>query len=396
MEITRCGKGTKREKARDELSFLHEQLNILYRDKRWEKQLDPTLVKKVSEKPASTSSRKSTETFDLRVEKASAQPASRPAYVRKCRKMSFRQLREFIDDSLRAFPESTSDSEAPNSYDEFIELWEMLRKKVNVPELPPMPPKPGPTPEFPEFVASEQLKQQLQASFDQQEQLKAKLATTTEDSVIKELQYQLELSNRSIATLRNQEKQDHERERDAHISQFEDAQSVYKRGMQEREAEKKRQRELRPSRVQITERIGKDIERAFTPGAMMTRSSLPWRILPPGELTLDKVLKHYGRLQQQGPDIRYDRERITKAFSLRPSKCYVGKDEYEGYIVFTFDHTQRVLMECPIFGNAIYILGPNWKRLSRLSKRDLLVRTDTVKIVHKGDWFTRVKRELRK
>lgn len=171
VEITRCGKGTKREKARDELSFLHEQLNILYRDKRWEKQLDPTLVKKVSEKPASTSSRKSTETFDLRVEKASAQPASRPAYVRKCRKMSFRQLREFIDDSLRAFPESTSDSEAPNSYDEFIELWEMLRKKVNVPELPPMPPKPGPTPEFPEFVASEQLKQQLQASFDQQEQL---------------------------------------------------------------------------------------------------------------------------------------------------------------------------------------------------------------------------------
>ena len=55
-------------------------------------------------------------------------------------------------------------------------------------------------------------------------------------------------------------------------------------------------------------------------------------------------------------------------------------------------HTKKVLLERPVYGNAIYVLGPGWKRLSRMSKQELLA-DDThgvTKIVHRGEGFLRV------
>ena len=96
--------------------------------------------------------------------------------------------------------------------------------------------------------------------------------------------------------------------------------------------------------------------------------------------------------------MRYERERIDKALSLRPEQYYVGTDEFEGYIILTFPHTSRALLECPVFGNAIYIITSDWKRLSRMTKQELLAHRshEVTRIIHKGDWFGRVKRELEK
>ena len=72
-----------------------------------------------------------------------------------------------------------------------------------------------------------------------------------------------------------------------------------------------------------------------------------------------------------------------------------GRSEFEGYIVLTFAHTLRALLECPVFDNAINILDSDWKRWSRMTKLRLVHRSDQVTwIVHKGDWFWRVKQEL--
>ena len=35
-------------------------------------------------------------------------------------------------------------------------------------------------------------------------------------------------------------------------------------------------------------------------------------------------------------------------------------------------HTKKALLGRPVYGNAIYVLGPGWKRLSRMSRRELL------------------------
>jgi len=47
---------------------------------------------------------------------------------------------------------------------------------------------------------------------------------------------------------------------------------------------------------------------------------------------------------------------------------------------------KKALLERPVYGNAIYVLGLDWKRLSRLSKRELLADEThgVTKIVHRG------------
>ncbi len=74
----------------------------------------------------------------------------------------------------------------------------------------------------------------------------------------------------------------------------------------------------------------------------------------------------------------------------------VGADEFDGYMVFTFPRTNKALLERPVYGNAGYVLGPDWKRLSRMSKRELLAdgTLGVTKIVHRGDWFARMKAAL--
>ncbi len=105
---------------------------------------------------------------------------------------------------------------------------------------------------------------------------------------------------------------------------------------------------------------------------------------------------HYERLGRARPDVRYEPERLAMAWSLGPDGCYVGAGEFDGYVVFTFPVTKWALLERPVYGNAIYVLGPDWKRLSRLSKRELLTdhTIGVTKIVHKGDWFARTKAAL--
>jgi hypothetical protein len=134
-------------------------------------------------------------------------------------------------------------------------------------------------------------------------------------------------------------------------------------------------RQLKARRREIVGRIGRDIERAFAAGGLVRGSRagstgarrLPWRVLPPGELSLHRVLAHYEKLGRIRPDVRYEPERIRRAYSLGPDGCYVGADEFDGYVVFTFPRTNKALLERPVYGNAVYVLGPDWKRLSRLS-----------------------------
>ena len=92
----------------------------------------------------------------------------------------------------------------------------------------------------------------------------------------------------------------------------------------------------------------------------------------------------------------FDENRLRKAFSLEPKKYHVGIDGFDGYIIFEFDHTPKALMECPLVGNAIYIISADWERWSRMTKQDLMADQSGAvrKFVHRGDWFGRVQQEL--
>lgn len=272
-----------------------------------------------------------------------------PSLRAACEEMDFRTLRRFLDDCLSGQEERTK-ADCPSTEEEFLGLLGMLREKVNDPSLPRAT--------------------QLIALRDELRHITAKLRASDANPAA---------SKRSRRKLRKK------------LSQLKAETAT----LNTREREDKRAR--LNTRKGIVDRLGRDIRQAFKLGTDVPAGRLPWRLLPPGELSVERLRHHYKTLQHRNPRIRYDPERITKAFSLGPERCYIGTDEFDGYVVFTFAGTDRALLECPVYGNAIYVLGPDWRGLSKLSKQQLLAgRSRGVnKIVHKGNWFGRAKRALR-
>lgn len=85
------------------------------------------------------------------------------------------------------------------------------------------------------------------------------------------------------------------------------------------------------------------------------------------------------------------KHREYNAYEYECSSCgqsvyqyHLGINEYEGYIVFEFDHTPKVLIDCPIAGNAIYVIDEDWERRARLTKQELQADEKVTRIVHQG------------
>ena len=93
-----------------------------------------------------------------------------------------------------------------------------------------------------------------------------------------------------------------------------------------------------------------------------------------------------------------DETRLPHADSLGPIQKFVGEDEFEGYFVFLFDKTDRIIAENPIEGNAAQIFSEDWTYLSKLSKGELLegYRHSVKRVFHReaGNWKWRIRRAL--
>lgn len=123
---------------------------------------------------------------------------------------------------------------------------------------------------------------------------------------------------------------------------------------------------------------------------------LPWRILPEGDWNLETIERHFarleGRIRWQGTQFDYTRlKQVTNV--LRPSYCYIGQDEFEGYVVFGFHRTVKVVLECPIYGNATYVVGRDWEKIAHLTKKEIrLQHANRVKrVIHSKNWVDRIK-----
>lgn len=150
------------------------------------------------------------------------------------------------------------------------------------------------------------------------------------------------------------------------------------------------QREIRERTVWT---IRGDIARVFKPGPT---GRLQWRPLPRGAADVTTVRRAYAGLQREGWLEGFDQERLDKALSLNPDRWYVGSEGFDGYSIFTFGDTKKALMECPIYGNALFVIGSGWERWSRMTKQELRADKsgEVVRIEHRRDWFEKVKKEL--
>lgn len=127
---------------------------------------------------------------------------------------------------------------------------------------------------------------------------------------------------------------------------------------------------------------------------------LPFELLPPGSWDIERVINHFRREAHNlptglsGRKIQWTRLRELK--SLKPTRCYIGTELWLGYVLFQFKNSIRVVLECPIEGNATYVLSGNWKSMVQHTKTYLQGNfpRHCWKVVHKGEWLKRVRQSL--
>jgi hypothetical protein len=126
--------------------------------------------------------------------------------------------------------------------------------------------------------------------------------------------------------------------------------------------------------------------------------SLPWVLLPKGQLGRTALLGHLQNFRHRHPKLSVQIDRIDFAYKLNPHEVFVGRDEFDGYFAFTFERSQQVLLEHPIEGHAAYVFTENWRFLSRLTKSSLLedYKGLVQRVIHRHDgfWREQLKRHL--
>lgn len=121
---------------------------------------------------------------------------------------------------------------------------------------------------------------------------------------------------------------------------------------------------------------------------------VPWAILGAKIRTvpeLQSYLRVYLEERKRKPP-EYDMQRIEILLRHRPTALYLGKEEFDGYLVLYFAQYQLAVFECPIVGNALYLIRGDWQTLARRSKAELLHdESGKIKrIIHHGAWSDRL------
>jgi hypothetical protein len=193
-----------------------------------------------------------------------------------------------------------------------------------------------------------------------------KLQVGTKRSIHK-LIHEIEYLTDELRTLRKPNRKAYEEQKLAYYKPYAEATDKWRKKKELRELRLRQEadrresilaehQKLRSVHLKFVERIRRDIDRALASGLEVQARKLSWQILPPGQWTLESILHHYTEMERLNPQLRFDIKRLETVLQLKPSFIYVGIGEFDGYVVLAFAQTRRVVLECPIYGNAIYVI----------------------------------------
>lgn len=132
--------------------------------------------------------------------------------------------------------------------------------------------------------------------------------------------------------------------------------------------------------------------------AIVGTKKVSWKILPPGDLPWDK---YYSQIQEKmrsynKEEIKLVKDRYEFLKSLNPNNIICGNDGFAGYFIAEFSN-ELYVCDSIFLGNAIYILDTNWEKISKLTKKEIIGNgMAKERIVHRGDWKSRVIKLLKK
>jgi hypothetical protein len=124
------------------------------------------------------------------------------------------------------------------------------------------------------------------------------------------------------------------------------------------------------------------------------RRGLNWDLLPRGrrpwpQLERD-VRPTIDRLPPGKRDVAEYRLRLMNSFG--PDFVALGRAGFSGYVVFGFDERGRFVLESLYTGNATYIFGDDWERLSALTKAQIIQgELADARIVHSAGFERRLR-----
>lgn len=292
-------------------------------------------------------------------------PTERQCRMEACADMSFDELYQFIEYSLEERPDA--DPTASPTEEEFLALLRMLREKAS--ELAPYRNMPSERPSL-------RPKDRLASLRHKRKKTELFLLTYRGDPSI------------SRKNIRSAERRWDEMGQE--IRELED--EIRYGGLMYKWPSIPEPTALTPS--QMVEKLRRKIERVFRPAVPVTEYQ--WESVPPGENPVDAIARSFKEWHQRNPRVAYDEDRIEKARSLKPKRGYTGKRKFDGYFIYDFDYTEKMIMECPIYGNAIFVLGPSLEpeRWLQMKKRQIMEHPEATRIPHREGWFDKVREEL--
>lgn len=333
-------------------------------------------------------------------------PAERPPYWSDCENMNFTKLGQFIFDALRrrSEPNVPTDGSTPLSRCEFSDLVGLMQAKADAQKedttIPPRPIYDGPPPPPPVPDTTELLNAHRRRRNEARERVAAAIKFHAGQNLIRQRLEEVRKAEEAISQV--QAEADSKKEEILQLRQeYEQAREPYERSLLawEREAAQAERRRVANEKLQaLVNRQRRRVQEAFRPKrdpdiqAPITRD---FEIAPPGEQSNEHVRAYYrdvvghGRLEGV-----FSQDRFEKMLALPRSGWQKGKAGFFGYIVLMFDHTERVLLECPVEGNAIYLLDSGDDRLLAMNKQQLRESGKVKRIFHTGEWYRRVKQAL--
>ncbi len=320
--------------------------------------------------------------------------AERPPYWSKCEAMSFGQIRGFIDAAVDRLldPAVRTDDAWPNSKEELVKLCELLSEKAA--ELKDAEPTSSPpTYEGPEHPGPFTPSDKLRSLYEKWERYKKQrddayegdsrtVQEWTEDQLKK-------MEERELAPVEERERHEYAKLLEARRQAY----GPYRDRYLAWEAKDKQHRESEAERDKIVRRLYNKVKRI--PGADRI-ITLPFEIAGPGQRTDEDIREYFRGVIRKRGAAGFSQDRLDKVLSLpnrRPEWKWGTAGRY-GYIVLQFTHTEKALMECPFYPNALYILDSGEDRLLAMNKQQLRASGKARWIVHAGDWYSKVKDAL--
>lgn len=123
-----------------------------------------------------------------------------------------------------------------------------------------------------------------------------------------------------------------------------------------------------------------------------------WKVLPKGEYPFERVmteLKPVLEKIKRGKRSFVDK-RLERLNTFEPAFAVMGLGGFSGYVIMAYPDRNLYVLESLLYGNATYVLTQNWESVSKLTKAQILNnQLHKDRIIHRQNWFSRIKDQFR-